>query len=82
MSDYRVRAVNELAQDDVRDQYSAQFNIVDNYLASLAGMDIVTFNDNPNTQYADVINLFDRAIDNASTLNLLTAQKPGGGLRW
>lgn len=65
----RVAEVTKLVPLDVHpevhDQYCTQHDIVFDYLAELAGGDLVGFNDGPDTKYADVVNLFDLAIDNA-----------------
>lgn len=65
----RIEVVQKLvpkdAHGEVWDQYNTQYDIVYDYLATDAGDDIAEFNDSPNTYYADVINLFDLAIDNA-----------------
>lgn len=65
----RVEAVNKLVpndtQDEVWDQYNTQYDIVYDYLTALAGVELVDFNDDLDTQHSDVVNLFDLAIDNA-----------------
>jgi hypothetical protein len=65
----RIETVNKLvpedAQDEVYDQYNTQYDIVYDYLTSLAGVDLVDFNDSLNTHHSDIVNLFDLAIDNA-----------------
>lgn len=65
----RIETVNKLvpkdAQYEVYDQYNTQYDIVYDYMSSLAGQDLVDFNDDLATQHSDVVNLFDLAIDNA-----------------
>jgi hypothetical protein len=65
----RIETVNKLvpkdAQYEVYDQYNTQYDIVYDYMSSLAGVDLVDFNDDLATQHSDVVNLFDLAIDNA-----------------
>lgn len=68
----RIETVNKLvpedAQDEVYDQYNTQYDIVYDYLTSLAGVDLVDFNDDLATQHSDVVNLFDLAIDNSEEI--------------
>jgi hypothetical protein len=65
----RIEVVNKLVsadtQDEVYEQYSVQYDIVYDYMSSLAGQDLVDFNDSLNTHHSDIVNLFDLAIDNA-----------------
>jgi len=65
----RIAEVNKLVPKDcypeVNSNYSAHFGEVYDYLTSLAGLDLIDFNDDRDTKYADVVNLFDLAIDNA-----------------
>lgn len=63
----RIGEVKKLvsgADDEINEQYCTHLENLYSYLSNLAGRDLVSFNDDPDTQYADVVNLFDLAIDN------------------